>query len=135
MLDIEPTQKEKRLVWRCMNDQDIHYGDQDYIWSQGSAYQLLVTLRLCVESIVHLTNMHNEVTPDFVKTVVIQTNDLEGLPFCLDEMSMFLCIDAEAKSYWSTFCFDGAFPHKCPFCGAAAYIGLRMVDCRAMCRD
>lgn len=25
------------------------------------------------------------------------------------------------------------FPHKCPHCGAAAYVGLNAVDCRAKC--
>jgi len=29
--------------------------------------------------------------------------------------------------------FDPRFPHKCPHCGGAAYIGLVDVDCQEMC--
>jgi hypothetical protein len=30
---------------------------------------------------------------------------------------------------------DDDYPHKCPFCGNAAYVGATKIDCKARCED
>jgi len=30
---------------------------------------------------------------------------------------------------------DDEYPHKCPYCGNAAFVGLNKVDCKANCKD
>jgi hypothetical protein len=134
MIDLEPSPKEKRIITRCMNEQDVVYGDTEYIWSQPSAYRMLATMRLCLDAIVNLANMHHEVNPSFIVAVVMQTNDMGEPPFGLTEMAEHLCTNTDARAYWVSMMTDGQYPHRCPFCGAAAYIGLRMIECKSECR-
>ena len=130
----EPNPKERRIVGRCLLEMAVLIGSVDEIWTDVAAYRALETLRMCVDAIRLLVNGKHAVKSSFVKSVVIQTNDLGGTPYCLDEVAEFIMTDGEARAYWDTQVPDELHPSKCPLCGAYAYVGLNEIDCKAGCR-
>ncbi len=128
-----PNEHERTLVWRCILESETLIGDIDDIWSHISSHRALVTMRLCVEAIGMLVRGKYSVQPSFVKSIVMQTDDIDRVPFLLEEMSEFLVADDEARAYWHTLMPDDRYPHECPFCGAAAFIGCISIDCKAKC--
>lgn len=134
LLDLEPTKRERWLVYRCLLTEGVLIGNEEEIWSVQAAYRALATMRLCIDAIERLIAIGFSVEETNVKSVVMQVDDLGDVPFVLDEMAHFLVIDSGARHYWQTRLRDEKFPHTCDRCGAAAYIGLNQVECKAGCR-
>lgn len=128
-----PSEQERQVVARCLLVQGVLIGSVDDIWTHQSAWRALVTLRLCIKAIGMLYRGGHGVQASYIKAIVMQEDDLVGAPFCLDEMAEFLCDDAVARVYWDTRVLDRDFPHRCPHCGAAAYVGFLQVWCKARC--
>lgn len=122
------------MVYRCLLTEGVLIGNEEEIWSVPAAYRTLVTMRLCIDAIGRLATAGFSVDETNVKSVVMQTDGLDGIPFVLDEMTHFLVDDPGARHYWQTRLHDEKFPHTCDRCGAAAYIGLNQIECKAGCR-
>lgn len=134
MTEMDPTPAERRLVYRCFLHQMILLGNEEEIWSVPDAWRMLNTLRSCVSGIEALTKVGFPVTPDGVMSATLLQVGVGPEPFHLADMAVHLCEDDEARLYWQTQLNDEKFPHRCPNCGAAAYVGFNQVDCRARCR-
>lgn len=134
MLDLKPTTSERWHVYRCLLTEGVLIGNEEEIWSSQSAYRTLVTMRLCIDAIERLDTIGFQVSEESVKSIVMQTDDLDGIPFALDEMAHYLVMNDEARFYWQMRLRDDRFPHVCDRCGSAAFIGLNIIECKAGCR-
>ena len=65
--------------------------------------------------------MTHPVLPPGATFPVAKSADIERLAAQMDAMS-------RPRAF-----VDTKYPHKCPRCGAAAYVGLNVVDCKAGC--
>lgn len=128
-----PTDKEYRLVARCLIQQGVLIGSHEQIWTHQSAWRALGTWRECIDAVTLLIGGRHGVEASFVKACVMQADGLDGVPFCLDEVAEFMVEDAEARAYWQAVTPDDRFPHRCPQCGCAAFIGFLQVECKARC--
>lgn len=128
-----PTRIEKSLVARALMSGGILIGSVDEIWTHPSAFRALSTWRLCMEAITTLIGGGHGVQASFVKACVMQLDDVVDVPFALDEIAEFMIDDPVARMYWNTHVSDPHYSHRCPFCGAAAFIGIVHVDCKARC--
>jgi hypothetical protein len=128
-----PSSRERYLVYRCLLTQGVLIGDEDEVWTHPSADRALVTLRLCVDAIRMLYRGGHGVQASYLKALVMQEDGLDGMPFALDEMAEFLVEDVEARNYWDSRMADDRWPHVCPFCGGAAYVGYLQVECKGRC--
>lgn len=108
-------------------------GSIDEIWSHPSAFRALVTWRLCIDAITELIGARYGIQASFIKACVMQTPDLVATPFCLDSIAEFLVSDTVARLYWDGLATDDHYPHRCPHCRAAAFVGYLQVDCKARC--
>jgi hypothetical protein len=130
-----PSEKEMKLVARCMLESSILIGSQKDIWTHPSAWRMLTTFRECINAITTLIGGNHGVKASFIKACVMQSDGMSEVPFALDEVAEFLVDDNEARVYWQTMCIDDMFPHTCPHCGAAAYIGYLLVECKGKCQQ
>ncbi len=128
-----PSPEEFRLVARCLLESGVLIGSPEEIWTHSSAFRALETLRECVDAIVQLIGGKHGVKASFVKACVMQADGLSEAPFCLDEVAEFLVHDGEARRYWQGHVSDDMYPHRCPVCGAAAFIGFLQIDCKGSC--
>lgn len=128
-----PTQKEYRLVARCLLESGLQIGSYEEIWTSTQAWRALGTLRECMDAITLLIGGNHAVKASFVKACVMQADGISETPYVLDEMAEFLVSDDEARQYWQTMTGDDMFPHRCPHCKAAAYVGFLQVECKARC--
>lgn len=97
------------------------------------AEQVLGTFRECIDAITTLIGGGHGVRASFVKACVMQADGLGKTPYLLDDVAEFLITDQESRDYWQMMCQDDRFPHKCPQCGAAAFIGFLQIECKAQC--
>lgn len=134
MMDLVPTPRERWLVYRCLLTEGVLLGNEQEIWSVPAAYRALATLRLCIDAIERLAIVGFSVDESNVKSVVMQTDGIDGYPFVLDEMAHYLINDQGARHYWQTRLQDERYPHVCDRCGAAAFVGFLQVECKAGCR-
>lgn len=129
-----PTRVEKTLIARCLMESGLLIGDDaEQIWTHPWAARTLVTWRLCIDAIVELIGGRHGVQASFIKACVMQTDGLEGVPFALDDVAEFLVTDELARLYWDTLVEDARYPHRCPHCRSAAFVGFLQVDCKARC--
>lgn len=128
-----PTDKEYRLVARCFLESGTLIGSYEDIWSVPAAWRALGTFRMCMDAITLLIGGGHAVKASFVKACVMQTDGISEAPYLLDEMAEFLVDDDEARTHWQTFITEDRFPHRCPRCSAAAFIGFLQVECKARC--
>ena len=135
MTGTSPSHKERRLLARCLLESGVLIGSVDEIWTHGIPWKALPTFRECVESITLLVGGGHAVRAPFVKSCVLQSTRVGFAPFCLDEIAEFLVADGEARDYWDGQVSDDMYPHRCPFCGAAAFIGFNQVECKASCQS
>jgi hypothetical protein len=131
-----PSKTERELIARCMMECGELMGDNvDQIWTHHLAYKALVTWRMCIESITDLIGGGHGVQASFVKACVMQTDGLRGTPYLIDEIAEFMLADGRARMYWDSLTVDKWYPHRCPHCRAAAFIGFLQVDCKAGCEQ
>lgn len=131
--DITPTKAERMLIARCMLENGLLIGNEAEIWTSPRAYKALGTWRMCVDAITELIGGGHGVQASFVKSCVLQTDGLGGVPYALEEIADFLVTDTMARLYWDALTTDRRFPHRCPHCDAAAFVGFLQVDCKARC--
>lgn len=136
MNDESPSKSERELIGRCLLEcGELIADDIDQVWTHPLAYRALKTWRLCVDAITELIGGGHGVQASFVKACVMQTDGLRDAPFLLDEIAEFMIIDGRARKYWDGLTVDKWFPHRCPHCRAAAFIGYLQVDCKARCKQ
>ncbi len=132
--DLTPTRSERFLVAKALCESGELIGSEDEIWSHPSAYRALVTWRLCIEAITELIGGGHAVQASFVKACVMQMDELRtSPPFALDDMAEYMVTNTLCRLYWSALVQDQSFPHRCPHCNAAAFVGFLQVDCKARC--
>lgn len=124
---------ERALVARALLESGILIGSVDEIWSHPSAYRALGTWRMCVEAITDLIGGGHGVQASFVKACVMQIDGLDSAPYALEEVAEFIVSDPIARMYWQSMVTDRDYPHRCPHCSAAAFVGFLQVDCKARC--
>ena len=130
-----PSRIERALVARALLEGAVLIGSPDDIWSSPLAFRALATFRMCVEAITELIGGGHGVQASFVKACVLQMDGLGGVPYALEEMAEFLVSDTVARMYWDGMTCDSRFPHRCPHCSSAAYVGFLQVDCKASCPE
>ena len=128
-----PSDEERWIVWRCLLESGILIGSIIETWTHRNAWLMLGTLRECIDALMLIIDSGISVHPDTIKVCVMQSEGLDCVPFSLGEMTHFLCENPRARNYWQTFVPDSHYPHKCPKCGFAAFIGFNLVDCKARC--
>ena len=128
-----PTRLERSLIARALMEGGLLIGSVDEIWTHPDAYKALETWRMCIEAITELIGGGHGVQASFVKACVLQFDDLPRTPYGLSEIADFLVTDQVARMYWSALITDKDYPHRCPHCKAAAFIGFLQVDCKARC--
>jgi hypothetical protein len=128
-----PTKIERALVARCLLESGVLIGTVDEIWTHPNAYRAFETWRMCVDAIVELIGGGHGVQSSFVKACVMQFDGLSGVPYALEEVAEFLVTDPVARMYWDGLTLDSHYPHRCPHCRAAAFVGFNQVDCKARC--
>lgn len=133
MIDLTPTKAEKMLIARCLLECGELIGSVDDIWTSPRAYRALTTWRMCIDAIVDLIGGSHAVQASFIKACVMQTDGISATPAFLEEIAEFLVSDTLARLYWQSLVSDKHFPHRCPHCNAAAFIGFLQVDCKARC--
>lgn len=135
MIDLTPTRAERMLIAKCLMENGLLIGSESEIWTHPRAFQALGTWRMCVDAITELIGGGHGVQASFVKACVLQTDGLNGVPYALEEVADFLVTDTMARLYWDALVTDRRFPHHCPHCGAAAFVGFLQVDCKARCAE
>jgi hypothetical protein len=120
-------------VARCLIASGELYGDEDDVWTHHVAYRALATWRLCMEAISMLVRGKHAVQASYIKGIVMQEDGLADRPIFLDDIAEWMVEDAEARLYWQSLAPDERFPHRCPHCGSAAYVGFLQVSCKARC--
>ncbi len=135
MIDVTrvPSDTEYRLVARCMLENGILIGSHAELWGHGSAWLVLLTMRQCIEAITELIGGGHGVQKSFVKSCVMQMDGVTSVPYHLEDITEFLIDDSEARAYWQSLCTDDRYPHRCPACGMAAFIGFLLIDCKGEC--
>lgn len=128
-----PSKIERALVARALLEGGVLIGSVDEIWTHPSAYRALGTWRMCIEAITDLIGGGHGVQPSFVKACVLQFDGISETPFALEEVADFIVSDPVARMYWQTLIPDVDYPHRCPHCSAAAFVGFLQVDCKARC--
>lgn len=122
------------LLGRCILESGLMIADDvDQLWTSPAMYRGLVTWRMCIDAIVELIGGRHGVQASFVKACVLQTDGLQAMPWGLEEIADFLVTDTMARLYWDALLGDTRYPHKCPHCNAAAFVGFLQVDCKARC--
>ena len=129
----EPTRIERALVARCLLETGLLIGSVDEIWSHPTAFRALGTWRMCIEAITELIGGGHGVQSSFVKACVMQFDGLGSVPFGLDDIAEFIVTDPVARMYWDGLTPDRHYPHRCPHCNAAAFVGFNLVDCKMRC--
>ena len=129
-----PSTSERHLVARCLFDSEALIGSEDEIWTHPDAMRALGTFRECIDAITLLIGGKHGVAASFVKACVMQADGITSIPFMLDDVAEFLTTNGEARAYWQSLCQDDRFPHRCPWCGAAAFWGFLQIECKANCR-
>lgn len=132
-MSYEPTRIERALVGRCLLESGHLIGSIDEIWSVQKAYRALTTWRMCIDAIVELIGGNHGVQASFVKACVMQVDGLGEAPYALDDIAEFLIDDPVARMYWDGLTSDSHYPHRCPHCDAAAFVGFLQVECKARC--
>jgi hypothetical protein len=130
-----PSPKEWRLVARCLLEEGILIGSYTEIWTDPLPWRVLPTFRECIDAITVLIGGGHGVEPSFVKACVMHSSSDGFVSYFLDEVAEFVVKDPEARAYWETLVTDDRFPHRCPHCPAAAYVGYLQVECKAECRS
>jgi hypothetical protein len=133
MIDLTPTLNERRLIARCLLESGLLIGNEQEIWANPRAYRALATWRMCIDAITELIGNKHGVNASFIKSCVMQTDGLDSVPYALEEIAEFLANDQLARIYWDSQMRDSRYPHRCPHCHAAAFIGFLQVDCKARC--
>ncbi|MBV9125672.1 MAG: hypothetical protein JO112_20170 [Planctomycetes bacterium] len=128
-----PSAAERAMVARCLLLSGLRIGSVDEIWTHNDAWRALVTLRMCMDAIRMLVRGQHSVQASYVKAIVMQDDDLTDTPFALDEVAEFLLNDPQGRHYWDSRVEDKHFPHRCPHCDAAAFVGFLQVWCKARC--
>lgn len=134
MNDLLPSRAERLLVGRAVMESGLLIADNiEQVWTHPSAFRALATWRMCIEAIVEIIGEKHSVQASFIKAVVMQTDGLKGYPYALEELADFLVSDTLARLYWDALVGDRHYPHRCPHCSAAAFVGFLQVDCKARC--
>lgn len=128
-----PTLGESRVIVKFLIEKEMLGCSPDEVWQHGSAWRLLGTLRECIDAITLLIGGSHSVKASFIQACVMQADGISEVPFFLAELSEFLVEDGEARRFWQGMCTDDRFPHRCPRCGAAAFIGFLQVECKSQC--
>lgn len=131
----QPTAKEKYLIARFMTVYRHMSCSVDEVWTSQDAYVALTTWRYCVDAIDELVKGNHGVQPSFIKAYVMQLTTIPSTPRFLDDMAEFITDDQVARAYWDSILKDSHYPHSCPNCGSAAFIGFLQIDCKASCRQ
>jgi hypothetical protein len=131
--DQTPTEVERRLIARALLESGLLIGNVVEIWTHPRAYRALTTWRMCMEAITDLIGGGHGIQASFVKACVMQFDGLEGVPWGLEEIAEFLVDDPLARMYWDAMIPDKHYPHRCPRCESAAFVGFLQVDCKARC--
>lgn len=122
------------LVARCLMESGLLIGDDiDQIWTHPSTFRALATWRMCIDAIVDIIGAKHAVQASFIKACVMQTDGLQSAPFALDDIAEFMVTDVMARLYWDALIGDDHYPHRCPHCGSAAFVGFLQVDCKSRC--
>lgn len=130
----KPSSEERWIVWKCLMDNGLLIGSLDEVWTHRNAWLLLTTLRECMDAISLIVGAGIAVHSETIKSCVMQSDGMDTAPFGLSYMAEFLYEDNRARTYWQSMTPDDKFPHKCPYCKSAAFIGFNMVDCKAKCK-
>jgi hypothetical protein len=129
-----PSKAERSLIARCMMEcGELIADDEEQVWTHHLPYKALVTWRMCIDAITELIGGGHGVQASFVKACVMQTEGLRDAPYLLDELAEFMIVDGRARKYWDSLTTDKWYPHRCPHCGAAAFVGFLQVDCKGRC--
>jgi hypothetical protein len=132
--EVSPSYGEKLIVAGAMMECGELIGSLEEIWTHPLAYKCLGTLRLCVEGIQRLVASKQAVDADSIKAVVMYHNGFQPAPYMLSDLAEYLTVNSYARLHWSTQVPDSMFPHRCPFCSAAAFIGFLQIECKNDCR-
>ena len=131
-----PTNQERLVLWEMMLRSQALSGGLDEVWRHPATWRALGTMRRAVRSLDGLARLGRAVAASRVKRGMEGLPFLEGEedpPFMLDEVVEHLLCDGRAKDYWMRLMPDERFPHQCPLCGLAAFVGFTQVECRHGC--
>lgn len=135
MSEVLPSLKEQHLLSRCLIEAGVFPETSTrQLWGSPLAWVAYSTWRECLDALTILIGGGHGVEASFVKACVMQADGISEVPYCLDEIAEFMVDDAEARAYWQQLCQDDMFPHVCPRCGAAAFVGFLIVECKAQCQ-
>ena len=133
-MTIPPTQEERWIVWRCLLEGGLLIGSIDEVWTHQHAWNTFKTLHECMDALELIINANLSVNAITIRACVLQSDNVSSMPFAMREMSEFLVENDRARNYWQTHIATNMHPHRCPHCGAAAFIGFNLIDCLARCR-
>ncbi len=133
MTNDSPSYGERLIVAGAMLESGELIGSLEEIWTHPLAYKCLDSLRLCVVGIQRLVASKQAVDANNIRAVVMYHNGFNVPPYMLDDLAEYLVTNPYGKLHWQQSVPDSMFPHKCPFCQAAAFIGFLQVECKANC--
>ena len=133
MADTDPPDPEEReIIAELMMSTGALIGTVDQIWTHPSSGRALVTMRRAIRAIDHLVRLGRALGATRVKmaiTALAEEGD-EEYPFMLDETVKHLLEDGHARTYWDMLMPTKDYPHVCPRCGHACFIGFLQIDCK-----
>lgn len=116
----------------CLIDAGALVGSVDEIMSTKMGREAHVTLRMCVDAVRYLIERKMALSRQNLKLIVC--SECTSPPPNIDEMAAFFVDNKLARKFWRGRIQDpDLFPHVCPLCGGAAFIGFAQVDCRSRC--
>lgn len=127
---------ERRLVSRCLLESSVLICSEDDMLHHPLGFSGLVAFRFCVSSIGVLLSKKVAVSQPNVKlTAIIEYGgELANIPL-INELSTFCVDDNAARAFWRGRIPMGSYPHMCPQCDSACFIGFNQIDCRLRCGE
>lgn len=122
----------RRLVASCLLEEGILIGSLDDIMGHHLFPMALFTFRECNSAIEYILENRMSLTKQNIR-LIANSHTQSRLEY-LDEIVDLCLNNTLARMFWRSRVPDPElYPHRCPDCLGAAFIGIVSIDCRSRC--
>ena len=122
--------REREIVADIMASAENLIGSVDDLWTHPSARRIHTTLGLVVLGLFELVAAGRAIGMSRLRTAVYGIAPRGSELYALDEVMQHLMTDPKARCFWDDLMPDKSYPHRCPRCSLAAFVGFNRVSCK-----